>query len=714
MTTLTPDYDKILEHLQYMFGGYKDGYFELAYTPADNGKPQFAKHFKVEDIEKAADFIVDKNELPGINFYLKPAVIDFPADANNKRTGKAEYGRCSKLWADIDRETKEGELKSLYKHHPPALAIITGRTPFTRVQLYWDLYEAETDIKALELRLRGIQQELRGDKAVVDGGTLMRVGGSVAWPKKPGRVAELTDVITPEVIRKPMLIDSFETTYPTKEITPGIVDDGKPRSAITGRLHIEKLLEATRTAGQWHDNMRDAVAAMVSAGWDNAQIRLACGAYCTGGAQDPDLMPLIDGARSKFEVPEPDIKPASVLKTDKKRAEETEKLKDEFNIRDWSTETAFKGEAKPVHWLVEDIFPVGVPVLLASMGGLGKSFLALQLALEVSAPVRNASISMFGGKIRERGGVAFLTAEDNYDSVHRRLNAIDPKESRSDRHDRLFIIPMPELGGPAPLVKDSSKGLETTPFFDVLKEQLLSIEDLKLIIIDPMQAFVSADITASPETGQFVWSALANLAAETGATVIVTHHMRKDGAFDIKTPTDAREAIRGSTALVDGARLVYALWPLDEKRGKVVAKELDEEYATNKAVQGAVCKSNDAANFTVTTFWREESGILSDIGYIDLESSTHATMNGQQCREALEEMRRRYNDGQPFSPAQNSDRSLLKWLMSTYGIDRSAAKRQIENWVCPPGVGSESLVEISTYVNEYRKERQCYKVKRIP
>ena len=108
---------------------------------------------------------------------------------------------------------------------------------------------------------------------------------------------------------------------------------------------------------------------------------------------------------------------------------------------------------------------------------------------------------------------------------------------------------------PGPLIANDGKTFARTPFFDDLKRQLLAIKDLRLVVIDPLQAFVSADVNADPAAAQFLWSAMAELAAATGATVLLTHHMRKDGMMRIADGDDAREAIRGTTALVDGARL---------------------------------------------------------------------------------------------------------------------------------------------------------------
>ena len=73
---------------------------------------------------------------------------------------------------------------------------------------------------------------------------------------------------------------------------------------------------------------------------------------------------------------------------------------------------------------------------------------------------------------------------------------------------------------------------------------------------DPLASFAHLPLNEDPTAGQFVWSSLARLSSETGATVLTAHHMRKS-----KTPIDnlaeARDAFGGSTALLDGLRLAY-------------------------------------------------------------------------------------------------------------------------------------------------------------
>ena len=42
---------------------------------------------------------------------------------------------------------------------------------------------------------------------------------------------------------------------------------------------------------------------MIGRGWSDTAIKFACASYCRGGANDPDLVPMIEGARKKWNKP---------------------------------------------------------------------------------------------------------------------------------------------------------------------------------------------------------------------------------------------------------------------------------------------------------------------------------------------------------------------------------------------------------------------------
>ena len=290
-----------------------------------------------------------------------------------------------------------------------------------------------------------------------------------------------------------------------------------------------------------------------------------------------------------------------------------------LRLSEW-TMASYAGEPEPLRWLVRGSLPLGVPVLVAASGGAGKSFLALELAYRIArGPVpfgEREPPDVFSGQVVEHGTAVMLTAEDSKASVHRRLLAIDGERGLLPTlGDRLRVAPLPDAGGPMPLVvPDGRGGIATSPAFDHLLEELRGIEDLRLVVVDPLQAFTTSDVNADPAAGQAFAGALARLAAETGATVMALHHMRKSGAKSEtpKTAQDAREDIRGTTAIVDGMRCAYALWPASDDAAKRACTELGIAHEPNRVFLGAVVKANEPTDNSVRTLVRAHSGLLVD------------------------------------------------------------------------------------------------------
>ena len=289
-----------------------------------------------------------------------------------------------------------------------------------------------------------------------------------------------------------------------------------------------------------------------------------------------------------------------------------------LDLADWFA-TRYAGDAPEQRFLVEGSVPLGVVSVLAAMGDTGKGMIALDLALSVATgKPRSVSVSpepmALGGAIREFGAAAILTAEDDEGEIHRRLERLDPERHRLARPERLVVVPLPNAGGPFPLVAGGRNGPEATPQFHGLRDQLARIADLKLVVFDPLSSFIHADVNADPAAGSFATGLLAGLATETGAAVIVAHHMRKpQGNKPIASVEQARDAVRGTSALVDGVRLVYALWPASEERQREAFKTLDEKRVRNAVFQGAVVKANGTVDRTIRTYLRAPTGLLIDV-----------------------------------------------------------------------------------------------------
>ena len=285
-----------------------------------------------------------------------------------------------------------------------------------------------------------------------------------------------------------------------------------------------------------------------------------------------------------------------------------------FSIFDW-TGARFVGEPPVVEELIDSGIPLGVPAMVAAMGDTGKSYALLNLHQRVAFGSNIMDAPIFGGRVKVTGTAVMVTAEDDAGEVHRRLAALDERGQRfGPNKDRMIVVPLPSAGGPQVFWRDDRRqGLVETDAWKRLCDQLASIQDLRVVTLDPLASFAHVALNEDPAAGAFVCASIGRLAAETGATTFVAHHMKKTGrTTPIESLADAREAIRGSTALVDGLRLAYALWPAEEKRGKAVCKEVGVTYSPNRVVLGGVVKANGAARRIVSTYVRNEFGLLVD------------------------------------------------------------------------------------------------------
>ena len=272
----------------------------------------------------------------------------------------------------------------------------------------------------------------------------------------------------------------------------------------------------------------------------------------------------------------------------------------------------FTGNAPVQEFLVDGTFPIGVPIIFAAAGDAGKGMMTLDLAMKVAAgrPLQNA----FGGTVKEFGDVVIFTAEDDEAEMHRRIERLDEEGLRFDYPNKLHVVPLPNVGGVFPILRDNMGDYSETDEFKKIYEQILQLDNLKLIVFDPLASFVHADVNADPAAGAALTGLLARVATETGAAVIVCHHMTKvQGDKIISKPEEARNLIRGTSALVDGVRCAFAIWQLDEKTARARCHDLGIEYQRNRCFDGAVVKSNGPANRNIRSFVRDTlTGLLQD------------------------------------------------------------------------------------------------------
>lgn len=213
-------------------------------------------------------------------------------------------------------------------------------------------------------------------------------------------------------------------------------------------------------------------------------------------------------------------------------------------------------ESKELKWLWSNRIPMGKLTLIAGYPGVGKSLLTVYMAAVVTT---GGAWPDTPDESTEKGSVILLTAEDDLsDTVKPRMDAagVDPSK-------------VTVMEG----VKLTVEGGEDQQFFKLTgKNHLLglyklieSLSDVRLIIIDPITAYVGKIDSHRNADVRGVLQPLCKLAEEVGAAVVCIIHPNKSSSLK------AIHRATGSAAFVEAAR---AFWLVVEDKNDKDRKQL--------------------------------------------------------------------------------------------------------------------------------------------
>ena len=179
--------------------------------------------------------------------------------------------------------------------------------------------------------------------------------------------------------------------------------------------------------------------------------------------------------------------------------------------------------------VIAGLLPAGT-YLLAGAPKIGKSFLVLQMAYQVSMG------EPFLGFSSRQGTVLYLALEDTYERLQKRLAQMTEQDS-----ERLILSVFSET---------LDEGL-----IERLTDFWSEHTDTVLIIIDTLQRVRGR----TPDNGSYAtdYDTLAGLKefSDTyGITVLVVHHTRKEGAEDVFNTISVSNVLMGAA---DGALILY-------------------------------------------------------------------------------------------------------------------------------------------------------------
>lgn len=575
--TLTPDLDAVEAHLAHITRRWhelgEDCLLEVAFLTAEDAPKIEARRFRPSQVVEAAQQVVAMNR-KGHNAYA--VVNPVRADAEiepGKRASREHIAASFFHWADADTAEAAENIRNLVSVRC-TFSVVTGTTPFPRPHVYWELEEPTRDFEAWQRTQKAIAATLKSDSSVTDPPRIMRLGGTINWPKPKkqdkGYVPEVTTLrlFEPEV-RPPVSADRMARAFVPAAASPALA------SALSRYGQEERSSEASFLAALryvppslsheagWleclmgiHDFYGGSGRGLdVAKEWSSGDPRYSpqevdakWKSFGTGkgvsyrsvfhharqyGANLAEIA-LLD--RPQRSSPAPRSEPPAYLDAPP-HTEEDARMDAEPDstplgptiITSAPARTSRFMRASELHgtpippreWLVPDWIPNRTVSLLGGDGGTGKSLLLGQLS------VATASAGQWIGLDVQPGGALYLSAEDDLDELHRRLADIAAAEriSLADL-DQLTIRSV--AGEDALLATDTPTGLIPTSLYNEVDEAAAAIPDLRLIGLDTSADLFPANENDRAKVRQFI-GFLRRLALKHGCAVVLLSHPSLSG-----------------------------------------------------------------------------------------------------------------------------------------------------------------------------------------
>lgn len=545
--SLKPNTELMRKHLEHLFLGYldgcHDGLIEIAWTDTADGKLRHARLFGTDQIEDAIACAAEQNAIRGQNVYFGAALRKKDV-ADNHRAADEDILALTAYYVDIDDAVAARTYEEKYKDCPPTCVVVTGSTPHPRLQLWWRLEDADCDLDRARGQNAALAAAFGGDRAVVNPSRVMRLAGSIAWPAKPGRVPELTELHLfggvrpyPEgMIRKSFPLPTNATPQQAETLHIGTPDG----------VSVEATMRAIQAGDNWHNNVLRLVANWVSRGLCDAEILATAESFTLSGytvAQTHrDVTRMITGARAKWAIPNPANMLESALPL-------CPQFVDELKAN----------MIRPREWILGRALLKGYLTLLVSPPGVGKTTLVLAQAVSVCTG-RNLT----GQDVFMTGNVWLHNNEDDSDELKRRLAAILQHFgiSVADIKGRLAV----SSGADRPLIiaKTDKHGNvvqqpDVSACIDFIKKN-----DIKVFIADPFIETHDAEENSNEQMKE-VAALYRKIARQAGCAVLLVHHTAKPQQASSEGYAGNMNAARGASSMLGVARVVQTFYGMSAK-----------------------------------------------------------------------------------------------------------------------------------------------------
>jgi len=563
-------------HIELLFGDARRGLVELSWLiPGKKGRS--AQLFKLDEFDELVEQALALN-VKGSNIYIG-ATLKRPSALRHKASSDDDAMEAWSVWADFDDPGDAALAAEKIRADGclPTALVTTGTVPHDRCHMWWRLEEPITDMAQVSKLVSELAATLGGDAKVFNPGRIMRLAGSIAWPTKPGRVAELTTidargaVLPTDAIRwmlgklaqqtplqAPRAASSPARQAPQPAVQPvahGLIEDGREEymrdtvhavgNELVGKTgawptakelfdvawpQFERRTDLSRSGRITPANAQDEMWAKCVA-WTR---KAAAGGHGTL----EEVVGAYEGRQRSNARPGPT---AGLGEASSRQEEVPTDLAREFILRDTRL-------IPPRRWLYGDSYIRSFVSVLAASGGAGKTTLYVAEALSIAT-----GKPLLGITPAERTGVWIMNLEDPFDEMERRIGAAAKYYGldQSDIAGRLFV----DAGRDKPLVVAEQKrdGVQIRkPVVEAVVEAIRR-NGIGVLIVDPFVSSHTVDENNTNAVNQVAaeWRVVADT---TDACVLLVHHLRKGNGTEATV-----DSIRGSNAIVGAVRTARVL-----------------------------------------------------------------------------------------------------------------------------------------------------------
>jgi hypothetical protein len=456
-----------------------------------------------------------------------------------KRGTKADIKRVSCLWVDLDAKDvpggKTAALKRL-REFPfvPTVIADSGHG----YHAYWRLKEQEDivgpgDIARVEMLLKGLANALGGDLQAAEIARILRVPGT--YNLKDPSAPALVEIVhyEPRLMFNP---SDFESMIPIGPLPAS--DKSNPLGWIAQAL--AELCEGNRNgtfakmAGRLHHD-----------GWSPNDILSLLEPHAERCRFPLDeLGREIDGICHRY--PRGNSSPSLPYMCNETETES-------HPLRAVPLVDFLAKSDAPIAWVVEQVIPKNGVAILSAPGGYGKSWMLLDLALELDRGGK-----WLGHFRTTQSRVLYIDEESSEELLrHRTRKLLASKELTDDGSDVRVVV-----GGGASFQDRASVAR--------LRE-LLRDERPGLVVVDSLIRVHRAEENSASEMAG-VFQNIKNLVREFGCAFVFADHQRKPGIFGGSLDL----ALRGSSEKV---AFVDSLLSLHRKKGELIVEHSKSRYA---------------------------------------------------------------------------------------------------------------------------------------